>query len=320
MNSIQHLLDQLRDTDAIYDQLERAVDDPNDEIYRINADALKKRRADLERRLSTELRISQADLVHYHVQRTEVDHYPVIAIAKAISSFQEVVTSVFDAIRTTPKQRYRPAAENVALSTLGFSMALPVGSVVVSMSVENDRLLAVKSDLDIAFDRVFQLLRTEDPEELRVLAPIVGIASIAKAHDWAENAAGFGFDTRITLEKDFATETALAITKEEALTLKEAIEQKSEQTVTPEEVVGELVGIDVLRPTTYFHIAVDGRNIEGKLADTFPADKEWAVHILYRAKLLQVETIRYSTGEAKIDWLLADLIDLKLENSAQLSN
>ena len=59
---------------------------------------------------------------------------------------------------------------------------------------------------------------------------------------------------------------------------------------------------------TYFHLkADDGKIIEGKLADTFPLDREWAVHVHYFAKLIRVTTIRYATGEEKIEWLLAEL-------------
>src|ERR1700733_751361 len=141
MNRIFKLLDDLRDTDAVTERL-REVETDQD-ILRENLEGFQRRREVLERRLTEELKISQSDLVQYHVKKTEDDRYPVLAIAKAISGFQELVTSVFDAIRSAPKKQYRPQPGNVALSTLDLAMALPVGSVLISMSVENDRLLAV---------------------------------------------------------------------------------------------------------------------------------------------------------------------------------
>jgi len=60
------------------------------------------------------------------------------------------------------------------------------------------------------------------------------------------------------------------MSKAEALSLKEAIEEKSDQSVQHHEVVGELVGIDVDWPNTYFHIkTIDGRDLQGKLGSRF---------------------------------------------------
>jgi len=83
MSQLFSLLEQLQDTNSVTDQLDRMMaDNPSDEIYRINADALRKRQRDLRRRLDLELRGSQSDLIQYHIQRTEVDRYPALAIAR----------------------------------------------------------------------------------------------------------------------------------------------------------------------------------------------------------------------------------------------
>jgi hypothetical protein len=165
MNELVRILSLLQETDAAASRVQQDIkSNPHDEVSRINAAAIHKRRSDLERRLNRELRVGQSDLVQYHIAKTEDREYPVLAVAKAIAGFQELVTSVFDAIRTAPKQRYRPSPESTALSSLDFGMALPVGSVVVSMTVPNERLIAVKSDLDQTFDSVFRILNTKESE------------------------------------------------------------------------------------------------------------------------------------------------------------
>ena len=306
MNEIQRLLEDIRDSENLVSQLEELEADAD--IRAVNLAAINKRRNDLTRKLNSELRTTQLDLVQYHVKRSGPERYPALAVAKAITGFQELVTAVFDAIRTTPKQRYRPSPDNVELSTLDFAMALPVGSVVVSMSIENERLLLLQSELDRTFEQVFKILKTKDSEGLREIALEVGIASIAKAHDWAASAAQYGLSTSIDVLKDHENQSHFEISNVEALSLKEAIEEKSDKEVEPETTAGELVGIDVQPPNTYFHLKTDdGRELQGKLADTFPANQEWAVRVRYLAHLLRVRTIKYATGEEKIDWLLASL-------------
>lgn len=312
MNEIHRILELLQDTDEAsvrFEQLTR--DNPDDLANLVNVRAVRKRRADLERRLNAELRTSQADLVQYHIKKTEEDRYPVVAVAEAISGFQQLVTSVFDALRSTPKKRYRPQPDNVALSTLDLAMALPVGSVLVSMSIENNRLLAIQSELDQTFERVFEILNTRDSEHLRQLADVVGIASIAKAHDWAASAAWHGLNTKIEIQKDTTKEPRrFEISNSQAQTLMEVIEEKSDKEIEPETVMGELIGIDVDPDPdrTYFHIETnDKRTLTGQLDVSFPRDQHWAVHVIYTARVAKVTTTKYATGEERIEWVLVHL-------------
>ena len=309
MSHITKLLDALRDTDAVSERLREL--EPDQDILRENLEGIRRRREVLAMQLNKELRSSQSDLVQYHVKKNEDERYPVLAVARAVAGFQELVTSVFDALRSAPKKQYRPQADNVALSTLDFAMALPVGSVLVSMSVENDRLLAVKSDLDQTFDRVFEIMNTRDSERLRSLADVVGIASISKAHDWAATAANFGLNTKIEIQKDLKSEPQrIEISNSQAQILKEIIEEKSDKQIDLETVVGELLGIDVdpNPDQSYFHIeTIDKRRITGKLDSSFSRTRSWAVHVVYTARIAKVTTTKYSTGEERVEWLLVFL-------------
>jgi hypothetical protein len=314
MNEIHRILEQLQDTDSAATRFEQlAEQNPNDTVHAINVRAIRKRRTDLERRLNAELRNTQSDLVQYHVEKSELDRYPALAVAKAIAGFQELVTAVFDAIRSTPKKRYRPSAENIALSTLDFAMAAPVNSVLISLSIENERLLAIKSELDQTFERVFEILKTREPDGLRMLAGRVGIAALSKAHDWAASTAQFGLNTTIAVRKEIGIDPVdFSISNSEAQSLKEAIEGQSDRATEPEAVIGELIGIDVDADLdrSYFHVKTqDGRNLEGKLAGSFLRDQHWAVHVVYIAHVIKITTIKYATGEEKVEWVLASLIE-----------
>ena len=146
MTQIRAILSDLQDTDLTLERLlTLAHSTPDDEIALFNAETVKKRRKDLERRLNYELRHEQADVVEYKIERVAIGNYPAKAIASSILTFQELVTSVFDAIRTTPKKTYKPSPASVELSAMDFAGAR-AGSVVVAMSVQNERLLAVKSE------------------------------------------------------------------------------------------------------------------------------------------------------------------------------
>jgi hypothetical protein len=192
------------------------------------------------------------------------------------------------------------------------------GSVVVAMSVHNDRLLAVKSDLDGTFDLVISLLRASTDSELRALANRVGVASISKAYSWAANSVEYGLDTSIVWSKAVPHGEALAITKQQALALKEAIEATSDEEIRFEEYDCELIGID--DDTSYFHIKmIDGMEIKGGISNEFPKGHQWVTHVKHRAFLSKSVRIKYSTGEEKERWTLVRLEELPL-SAAEISN
>jgi hypothetical protein len=71
MTEIQSLLENIQDTDGVMARLSDLVaQEPSDEIARINLESVQKRRANLERRLNDELRVTQSDLVEYHLSQS----------------------------------------------------------------------------------------------------------------------------------------------------------------------------------------------------------------------------------------------------------
>lgn len=307
MNKLQLILDDLQDSNSTANRLGKLVgENPDDDILHINLNAVLKRKKTLERQLSQELRGTSSDLIQYYVERVDSEKYPAGAVAKAILSFQELVTAVFDAIRTTPKQRYRPSTESTELSSLNLALVAP-GSINVSMAIENERLLTIESDLDRTFEYVISLLNARDRGTLRHLANDVGIASISKAYFWAENSVNSGFDTRLTWSKDRREPKQITILNADALSLKEAIEAESNEVFDQFGYQCELIGID--DATSYFHIrTADSLDITGKLSDTFGRGQNWTVHAEYFAELVRITQIRYATGEERVRWLLHELL------------
>jgi hypothetical protein len=306
MTQIRAIIGDLQDTDLTIERLlTLAQSEPHDEIAQFNLETIKKRRADLERKLNYELRHEQADVVEYKIQRVEVSNYPAKAIAASIMTFQELVTAVFDAIRTTPKKTYKPSPASIDLSAMDFAGAR-AGSVVVAMSVHNERLLAVKSQLDDTFDLVVALLRARTDAELRELVNRVGVASISRAYNWADNSAAYGLDTSIVWSKAVPHGEAVMISKQQALELKDAIEATSDEEITPQEYDCELIGID--DDTSYFHIKIpDGTEVKGGISNEFPKGIQWVTHENYRVFLSKSVKIKYSTGEEKERWTLVRL-------------
>lgn len=305
MSEIQCIVDSLRDSDTAAARLKNALlESPQNEILLLNATAVAKRRTDLLRRLDYTLHTTQHELIQYRIIRDWSDSYPVKAVAASIAAFQDLMTAVFDAVRNGPKVRFRPSADTVELSSFQFAGA-GAGSVIISLTVPNERLLVDQSDLDKAFGLVERTISARDSDDLKGLADIVGIASISKAYSWADASSSYGLDTVIRWGKSYVDSHEVAISRVEAQLVRELIESKSEEEINSNELDCILLGFD--GATSYFHIETIGErlDIRGNLAPEL--SRSWTTGQHYRATLIKTTQIKYATGEEKTQWTLVNL-------------
>lgn len=307
MNRVSDILDDLAEADGVAYELRRLAEaDPRDDIVAINLDAVKRRRADLERELGTLLATRQIDLIRYRVEIFDGSAPPAIAIARSIVLFQTLVTAAFDAIRSTPKRLYHPSHENVRMSALSFARA-PGGNTAVHFTIPNDRLLLLASDLDEAFGLVFELLMSRAKTMFRNIAARGGIATLTAAHAWAENAVLYGLTTTIAWRKASDEQRAVTMSHSDALLFKTAIEAVSDETVEEVDRQCELLALDEASGT--FRIAVSGgETVTGVLADGFPRGGSWTTRHWYTAILHRAMRVRYANGEETARWTLRRLI------------
>lgn len=308
MSEIQHIVDSLRDSDATAAHLQSALSQrPQDEALLLNAHAVAKRRKDLLRRLDYALHTTQQELVQYRIVRDWTDAYPVKAVTTSIAAFQDLVTAVFDAVRNGPKIRFRPSVDTMELSSFQFAGA-GAGSVVISLTIPNDRLLVDQSDLDRTFGLVERTISARASEDLKELAEIVGIASIAKAYNWADASSSYGLDTIIRWGKSYAESTEVIISRSEAEIVRNLIESKSDENIDNVDLDCVLLGFD--GATSYFHIETLGerQDIRGNLAPEI--SRSWTTGSIYRASLIRTSQIKYATGEEKTQWTLQSLSHL----------
>jgi hypothetical protein len=309
MMDLTETLRSLQDTDVALGKLNGLVPEAGaDTILAINLEALAKRRADLERRLGAHLRADQLDLVEYRIDAAGAEACPAIAVAQAVQRFQELTTAVFDAVRSSPKRLYQPSRDSVELSTMGVASARAGAVMMVSLSVPNDRLLAIQSDLDVSFELVFALLRVRSQGELLPLQSRVGVAALTRALAWADNSIAFGLTTFISWQKNAAVSESIEISPDEATALHAAIESTTLERVDDFEQECELLSLNNAS-STFLLITAAGDEITGLLASEFPRGP-WPIHARYLATLTRRLRVRCSTGEETVRWTLGALAPL----------
>lgn len=297
----------LQDTDRTLDRLGAYVtQNPGDATLRVNWEEIVKRRADLERKLDAELNRDQMDLLEYKIQRSDGAACSVRALAASVLLFQELVTVLFDAVRDGPKRRYAPISDSIEDSTFEcFTMKTgPVA--IVSMVIPNDRLLAIKSDLDEAFDLLFRLLQAQNTSDLREIAKRAGIAAISRIHALADHSVMLGLDVSVAWSQFTPERPPVRFSREKAKWLRAAIENTVEDVEEDYEILCNLTGLDD-EAGRFRVVSLDGVGIEGGLAEEFPRGAKWTLRSWYNALIRRETAINYASGKESVQWTLQSL-------------
>ena len=148
MSKLAEIQQELLETNAAIGKLERAIaEEPKSLSLAATMQSLEKRYQKLEYVFMTEVDNLGAEVCAYKVFSDE-ERPSVKALSSVLGNFQNLVSTVYDAIKTNiPKERARISAEIAAETEFRFGYTFP-GSVGVVLTVQNQRLLIGESYLD----------------------------------------------------------------------------------------------------------------------------------------------------------------------------
>jgi hypothetical protein len=304
MNMLLDLREKLQDTHATMAQLRRAlIASPGDDGLALMAESLAQRQEDLEAAFSRAAGAQLLDVCKYRLIPETGDTFPILGISKILAEFQQLVTTVFDAIKTKrPKVRARIAPDLVQLSTFDFGYVAP-GSLEVVLTVPNDRLLLVESDLDQAVNAVFLMMKSSDARDVGNLAGTVGAASIKKLYELSEDHYKYSLSAAIKWMRDTEVKEEIFVQPAEFELLCGRLDERSEESNENVSVQGRLVGLDVDVGT--FHMTFpEGEDIRGRLGDMVTSDRPSQVPGNYIANMVKTTIVYYSTRENKVTYKL----------------
>jgi hypothetical protein len=307
MTQLTDTLSELREIQAEIARVDSLIaQHPNYESLLIDRDSLLKRQSSLEQQFAALADEQMIDVCRYSFIPEESDRYPLLSLTKILSEFQELVTTVFDAVKTgKPKSRARPAAEIVQQSSFDFGYTA-AGSLRVALMVPNDRLLLVESDLDRSIDLVFRALKATDAHQITELTPVIGVAAVKKLYQLADDHAKYALSADIQWRRKGEVRNRVTVQPPQFEHLRSEINKKSEKRVETITLNGRLVGLDVELGT--FHMTFpEGEDISGRLSESYSGGKPAQVPGNYSAKMQKETVIHYSTQEDVETYLLLEL-------------
>ncbi|MCP9221323.1 hypothetical protein MKP08_00980 [Erythrobacter sp. LQ02-29] len=301
MSRFQKLIDNLSGTDEL---LSRLLEQGEDEFTRINSLSVKRRRNELAADLDEYLAIKQRSFLVYRIMRSGEQRYPAKAVGGALEAFQDLLTSIYDALVSGPKKRFRPALESVQETMLEFGGA-SAGSVKIFLAVDEDRMLIDETKFQRALQLVEKTLSAQNTDDLTDLSKQVGVASISKAFTWAQHASQNGFTTELSWGQSLSERNDITIYREEAERIRALIAERSDEETDLVDEVGVLHGFD--KDSSYFHFEVFGQkeHIKGEVSPSM--SQRITTGVSYKARMAMTTVTVFATGEEKVKWMLLSL-------------
>ncbi|OGN97181.1 MAG: hypothetical protein A2Z77_06340 [Chloroflexi bacterium RBG_13_51_36] len=308
MNRLSEIQEKLLETNAAMAEMEKAIaNDRTSLSLSAMMKSLEKRYEKLETDFLSEADSLGVDVCAYRVFGEE-ERPTVKALSSVLSDFQNLVSTVYDAVKTAvPKLRARISAQIAAETEFRFGYTFP-GSVGVVLTIPNQRLLLGESNLDESLRIISEMTKVHDSPEVLQYAKKLGPASVKSLYRWAYDHAESRLGVDIEWRRQELIKRRLFAQGPELERLHRTIGLTSEERVSELTIHASLVGVELTRRS--FHLRLDtGEDIRGSLTKDIDISEKQTVELpkRYKAHIRKTEKIRYSTEEEDISYDLLNL-------------
>jgi hypothetical protein len=296
MAELLEIITQLDDTEAAIARTEQEMArHPQERSLRLVLASLEKRQENLATQFAATAASRGIDVCTYRLFDQSSARPNLRTFANTLRDFQELVTTVYDALKHGPKERLRVGVESLANTSFGFAYSFS-GSLGVVLTLPNEHMLFT-TDIDDAIETVFRIAHADRPAEVASFVERLGTAVVRIAYQWAQHHADAGVGADIQWRRADNLRASLLLQPQELAHLQAVIEQTSEVKDNTFTWVGVLLGGDV--KTGAFHMSFEGAgDIKGRMADDL--DPEGLVlKERYRATIRKLTVTKLSTGQVE---------------------
>lgn len=307
MSALRAVLDRLNDIEATISEIEGSATLEDAFAYRLTLQSLEKRRDALREELNDVVQRNFIEICDYRIIPESSTSYAINAVAGALHNFQDLVTLLFDSDHKKPKQRARidPTSVEKTRFDFGFSYA---GSLGMVLTVPNERLIGIDSQLDVAIREAFDLMTAKTAEEIKAAALKFGPPVIRKLYAWSKVQRDYGLTADIKWLRGATVRSKVLVQSRESAEVCELIETKSDVTEDPLSVVATLVGFNVSNRRFTVELP-EGELISGIFDREFSPSPR-TVPSRYSARLVKRTVVHYVVEKDDVTWILIGLDDL----------
>ena len=284
---------------AIMELQKNIVKTPNNPSLSSSMMSLTKRYQEVEVEFKKVANNVGSDVLDYRLFKSESPN--ITSVTSVVQEFQRLLTIVYDALKNGARNDRHISEESIEKTSLNFGYTYP-GSVGVVLTLPNDRLLLMDSDVDEAIKKTFELIDVSDVSQIETFSKALGHGTIKTLDDWTTTHLYYGIEAEIKWSKGNHIEHKKNIQLPELKQLKSFIEKTPIEESSTFEVTGQLVGIDVKNRT--FHVVTNERDYAGKLSENITEEPKVELPKIYVFKIKMLKKV-YMSKESLVYTLLS---------------
>ncbi len=310
MPQVRPILDRLADLEASIERVSRETATAEGRLaMRMSLQSLEARREELLAALNEITAADFIDICDYRLIPEKETDYSINMVTHALRSFQDMVTSIYDAITTRPKIRGSWDSASVVNSSFSFGYSYS-GSLGIVLVIPNERLIGgIESNLDRSVIVALEATKTKDPQAISRFAQEYGVSAVRYLYQWSKVHADYAVGAGIKWRRQELVRYETFEQFQEFREFCSLVERGSEPVEERIPLRAELLAFDAVNRR--FRLGIpDAPDIRGTLADDFDATTPRTIHARYQASLTKRTVIRYATGKEDVAWSLDSLDDL----------
>jgi hypothetical protein len=303
MSELLELRDRLQDTSALIARLEKDLTaHPGYPSLLLELRSLQRREEELKAAFSEASRKLGLDVCSY---RFLVSGPPnLLSLANTLADYQTLISVFFEA-RKGPRRTAKLPADVWEKTSLDFGYAY-TGSTAFVLTMPNERLLLVDSDLDLTIEAIFGVAKSQSAQDVLEYAKKFGPAPIRAFYRWAGDHVKASFDVEIEWRRGQDIRSRALIESQEFERLQTIIASASAEEYETIRTTGMLLGADVAKRS--FRILPDeGQEIRGAFSDAISASHTVELPKRYRFVIEKTTKITYSTEEESVSYYLVSV-------------
>jgi hypothetical protein len=307
MSALRAVLDRLNDIEGTIAQLEGKSTPETAFAYRMTLRSLENRREDLRNELNEITKRDFVEICDYRIIPEGPLSFAISGVTGALHEFQDLVSILFGADPQKPRQRARVDIATSEKTRFDFGFAYS-GSLGIVLTVENERLIGIESNLDLAIRAAFDLISAKSGDDIKAAAVQYGPPVVRKLYAWSKIQRDYDLSADIKWKRGDEIRNNVLVQAKESAEVCRLIESKSDINDEPLDVIGNLVGFNVAARRFAFEFA-DGELING----TFDKSFEMAQRLVpgrYSAHLIKRSVIHYTIEKDDVSWILSRLGDI----------
>lgn len=240
----------------------------------------------------------------YRIEYPDRARPTIAGLTSALSTFQRLFTTVYDAVVNGPKKRANPGIDVVDATAFGFSHTF-AGSIGFMMTLATERLLLGQTKLDEAMEKTFELVKTRDELGFQHMTETVGLPAVRLVYQWAveNNKAGFGADLLWHPRRD--EKSGVRVQPQEIREL--AYVASSVMAKEQMQAVGELLHVNMFDRS--FEMKISDRMIKGTFSNAISAQHPAQLPKLYSCTLTVSIRVALIEDVEQISYFLVKLED-----------